>query len=150
MVQHTDRVDEVEATSFGRCAEGWTQQVALDDLNVVEVGEVLVSRLHGGAQVERDDLARSVLRSELSMAARPAACIEDSFAAEGPRLERMNPIEELPFQLKRELGEVLPLPTDRCGSLRLLVHQVRRDKARNRTADRPAVATPAAHELSRI
>ena len=108
----------VEPSSCGGRPERWAQKITLNDLDILELAQVLPGCVDRNAEVECDDLSRAVRGREVRVPAGAATGVEDTFALEELRLQRVDPVEELRFELRMHLREVLPLPSEgRRGSL---------------------------------
>ena len=127
-------------------ADGQPQQVALQDVDVVEFAEVRARRFDGAAEIERDDLTRAELGGEVRVAAGAAAGVEHALPSEERAVDGIEPVEELLLELGVELGEVLPLPAERRRRLPLLLHEVGRDEPRDAVPNRPVTTAAVADE----
>jgi len=124
------------------------QEIALDDVDVVERLEVEPRGLDGDAQVQRHHLVSAVRSRIVRMTSDSAARVEHALSLEELRPDRMEPIQKLRFELGMHLDEVLPLPAECRRGLALLILEVLRNEARDSVADRPAMVAADADQLA--
>ena len=143
MMQDADRVDEIEAAAPSAGRSGGRRRSPCTTWTLSSAARLRARRLDGSTQVECDDLPGAKTVGEVGVPPGPAAGIEDPLAVEEVPIDRIEPVEELGFELGVELGEVLPLPAERGCGLRAAAARGRAGRASGCRRESPScVRTP--------
>src|SRR5438093_2998292 len=140
MGQVADRIDQIETATIGGPAEWRPKEVALNDVSVLERCENATGGCNRIAQIERDHRASPVLRGEVCVTPGATAGVENELVAEKVGLNRIDPVEELGFELRVLSVVMRPLPAEGVCSLLFEGGKVGRHEARDAFTDEPAVA----------
>src|SRR5258708_190505 len=109
--------------------------VALNDMDVGQVTDVLEGSFHRSAEINGNHLRAAIHCCEVGVAPHATACVHDHLAAEVVGLDRPYPIKELRLKVIMHLDEVQPLPAKCIRSLLFRRIQNIRKESRDAAAD---------------